>query len=192
MKKIAIFASGNGSNFQALVEGIQQQKLAVQVVLLVCDQPQAHVLQRAQQLNIPTWTASIKQFTDKTAFETAILTELQQLDVGLVLLAGYMRIIGPTLLQAYPQRIINIHPALLPQFPGRHGIEDAFAAGVEQTGVTVHYVDAGIDSGPIIQQAVVPVQPQDTVASLSARIHQTEHWLYLAGLEKVLATRSLK
>ncbi|MFL2028207.1 phosphoribosylglycinamide formyltransferase [Loigolactobacillus zhaoyuanensis] len=192
MKKIAIFASGNGSNFQALVEGIQRQKLAVQVVLLVCDQPQAHVLQRAQQLNIPIWTASIKQFTDKTAFETAILTELQQLDVGLVLLAGYMRIIGPTLLQAYPQRIINIHPALLPQFPGRHGIEDAFAAGVEQTGVTVHYVDAGIDSGPIIQQAVVPVQPQDTVASLSARIHQTEHWLYLAGLEKVLATRSLK
>lgn len=186
MKKLAIFASGNGSNFEALVTGIQQQKIAAQVVLLVCDQPTALVIQRAQRLKIPVWTAEFKQFADKAAFETAILAQLRQHGVELILLAGYMRIIGPTLLQAYPQRIINIHPALLPKFPGRHGIEDAFAAGVTETGVTIHYVDAGVDSGPIIQQAVVPVAPQDTLASLSRRIHQTEHRLYLQSLVKIL------
>ncbi|MFC6170773.1 phosphoribosylglycinamide formyltransferase [Loigolactobacillus jiayinensis] len=189
MKKIAIFASGNGSNFQALVEGIKQQQVAAQVVLLVCDQPQAYVLQRAQQLAIPVWTAAFNQFSDKAAFETAILSELQQRGVELILLAGYMRIIGPTLLQAYPQRLINIHPALLPNFPGRHGIEDAFAAGVTETGVTIHYVDAGIDSGPIIAQQTVPIKPSDDLASLSQRIHQTEHRLYLASLVKLLANQ---
>ncbi|WP_010013447.1 phosphoribosylglycinamide formyltransferase, partial [Loigolactobacillus coryniformis] len=184
MKKLAIFASGNGSNFEALVTGIQQQKLAAQVVLLVCDQPTAPVIQRAQRLKIPVWTAEFKQFADKAAFETTILAQLRQHEVELILLAGYMRIIGPTLLQAYPQRIINIHPALLPKFPGRHGIEDAFAAGVTETGVTIHYVDAGVDSGPIIQQAMVPVKSQDTLASLSRRIHRTEHRLYLQSLVK--------
>jgi phosphoribosylglycinamide formyltransferase-1 len=111
MKKLAIFASGNGSNFEALVTGIQQQKLAAQVVLLVCDQPTAPVIQRAQRLKIPVWTAEFKQFADKAAFETTILAQLRQHEVELILLAGYMRIIGPTLLQAYPQRIINIHLA---------------------------------------------------------------------------------
>lgn len=131
------------------------------------------------------------EFADKTAYEQAILLELQKYDLKLIVLAGYMKIITGVLLEAYPQAIINIHPALLPAFPGRHGIEDALAYGVKVTGVTVHWIDDGIDTGPVIAQRAVPILPNDDVTRLAQRIHQVEHELYFVSLCEVLKQRKL-
>ncbi|MFD1672017.1 phosphoribosylglycinamide formyltransferase [Agrilactobacillus yilanensis] len=186
MKKIAIFASGTGTNFVALTKAIQQQHLPVTVSLLVCDHEDAQVLQRAAELKVPIFVINFKAYPNKAAAEQAILDQLAKAEVTAILLAGYMRIIGPTLLGAYTNKILNIHPALLPNFPGAHGIEDAFKAGVKTTGVTVHYIDAAVDSGPIIAQKAVPILAEDTLATLEARIHETEHQLYPAVLADLI------
>lgn len=178
MKKIAIFASGSGSNFEAIVQAVQSGRLkGVEVVLLVCDKPGAKVLERAERLGVEAFVFSPKEYPDKAAFETEILAELKKRDVSLVVLAGYMRLIGETLLQAYGGRIINLHPSLLPSFPGKDAIGQALAHGVKVTGVTVHFVDAGLDTGPIIAQTPVAVEQNDTAETLAARIHQVEHQL---------------
>lgn len=186
MRNIAIFASGTGTNFEALVQAIHRDDLPVTVGLLVCDRQKAVVLQKAAALKIPTFVINFKAHASKAQAEAEILQQLTNHGIEAILLAGYMRIIGPTLLQAYPNKILNIHPALLPSFPGAHGIEDAFSAGVKTTGVTIHYIDAGIDSGPIIAQESVPILPDDTLATLAARIHQTEHRLYPAVLKDLI------
>lgn len=173
--KVAIFASGNGSNFQVLAESLPAQ---AELALLFCDQPQAKVLARAQKLQVKTVCFSPKDFDNRQAYETQILAELKQAGIQWIFLAGYMRIIGETLLNAYPQRIVNIHPSLLPAFPGLHGIRDAFEAGVNETGVTVHYIDSGVDTGPIIAQERVTITEADTLATLETKIHQVEHRLY--------------
>lgn len=142
-------------------------------------------------MGIPVWTHRLGEFADKTAYEQAILLELQKYDLKLIVLAGYMKIITEVLLEAYPQAIINIHPALLPAFPGRHGIEDALAYGVKVTGVTVHWIDDGIDTGPIIAQRAVPILPDDDVTRLAQRIHLVEHELYFVSLCEVLKQRKL-
>lgn len=185
-KRIAIFASGTGTNFDALHQAIATRQLPVTVALLVCDQPDALVIQKAQAVNVPVLIVNFRDYQNKVAAEDIILTALQAHQIEAVLLAGYMRIIGPTLLNAYPHKIINIHPALLPHFPGRHGIEDAFAAGVSETGVTIHYVDAGIDTGQIIEQRTVPVLPNDTVDTLATRIHDCEHQFYPDVLQTLI------
>ncbi|KRK34138.1 phosphoribosylglycinamide formyltransferase [Loigolactobacillus bifermentans] len=189
MIKVAIFASGTGTNFDALLAHIQASDLPIQVGLLVSDQPQALVVAKAQQAGVPVWAKKVKDFADKTAFEQAILQQLQTAQIDWILLAGYMRIVTPVLLNAYPQHILNIHPALLPLFPGRHGIEDAYAAGVSETGVTVHYIDAGIDSGPILAQAHVAILKHETVAHLAQRIHQVEHRLFFDSFVQALVAQ---
>ncbi|MFD1421131.1 phosphoribosylglycinamide formyltransferase [Lactiplantibacillus songbeiensis] len=186
LKKLAVFASGNGTNFTALQQAIATRSLPAKIVLLVCDHEDAPVLKRAQAVNIPVLVVNFKHYANKAAAEAIILTALQAHQVEVVLLAGYMRIIGPTLLAAYPHHIINLHPALLPKFPGRHGIEDAFAAGVTETGVTIHYIDAGIDTGQIIAQRTVPVEAADTVETLATRIHQVEHQFYPDVLQSLI------
>ena len=128
----------------------------------------------------------MKEFENKHDYETAIAQYLTSLKVDLLVLAGYMKIVSDVLLTAYPGKIINIHPAMLPKFPGRHGIEDAFAAGVSSTGVTVHYVDSGVDSGPIIAQQAVEILPSDDIDTLATRIHDVEHVLYFDSLCKVI------
>ena len=178
--KIAVFASGNGTNFVALHQAIIERQLPVVIGLLVCDQPTAPVTDKARAANVPILIVDFHDYENKAA------AALQARQIELVLLAGYMRIIGPTLLNAYAHKIINIHPALLPKFPGRHGIEDAFAAGVTETGVTIHYIDAGIDTGQIIAQRVVPVAPDDTLASLATRIHDCEHQFYPDVLQTLI------
>ncbi|KZT84659.1 phosphoribosylglycinamide formyltransferase [Lactiplantibacillus plantarum] len=184
--KIAVFASGNGTNFVALHQAIIERQLPVVIGLLVCDQPTAPVIDKARAANVPILIVDFHDYANKAAAEAIILTALQARQIELVLLAGYMRIIGPTLLNSYAHKIINIHPALLPKFPGRHGIEDAFAAGVTETGVTIHYIDAGIDTGQIIAQRVVPVAPDDTLASLATRIHDCEHQFYPDVLQTLI------
>ncbi|BAH41580.1 phosphoribosylglycinamide formyltransferase [Brevibacillus brevis NBRC 100599] len=178
MRKLAIFASGSGSNFEAIVQAVQDGKLAgVEVALLVCDKPGAKVLERAERLGIDAFVFQPKEYADKASFEQEIVAQLQKREISLVVLAGYMRLVGDTLLSSYEGKIINLHPSLLPAFPGKDAVGQALAYGVKITGVTVHLVDAGLDTGPIIAQIPVAVQEADTAETLAARIHAVEHEL---------------
>lgn len=170
-KKIAVFASGNGSNFQVIAEQFQ-------VALVFSDHRDAYVLERAQNLDVASYAFELKEFDNKQAYEEKIIQLLDDHNIDLVCLAGYMKIVGSTLLEAYQGKIINIHPAYLPEFPGAHGIEDAWQAGVEQSGVTIHWVDSGVDTGQIIKQVRVPCLKEDTIESFEARIHEAEYKLY--------------
>ena len=171
MKKIAVFASGSGSNFQVIAEQFD-------VEFVFSDHRDAFVLERADNLGVPAYAFELKEFDNKAAYEQAIVDLLDQHQIDLVCLAGYMKIVGPTLLSAYEGRIINIHPAYLPEFPGAHGIQDAWEAGVDQSGVTIHWVDSGVDTGQIIKQVRVPRLADDTIETFETRIHEHEYQLY--------------
>lgn len=185
MVKIAVFASGNGSNFQSIVDSVKSGQLDATVELLVCDKPNAYVIERAQQNEIEAFVFNPKNYLSKTEFESEITLELRKRGVQYLILAGYMRLIGPTLLHAFENRIINIHPSLLPMFPGKDAIGQAIAAGVDTTGVTVHYVDEGMDTGPVIAQESIAIMEHDTAETLAERIHKTEHRLYPITLQTI-------
>ncbi|MGY3750810.1 phosphoribosylglycinamide formyltransferase [Vagococcus acidifermentans] len=187
--KIAVFASGNGSNFEAIAEAVETGEIQGEIVMLFSDQPDAYAIERAKRRDIPVISFSPKSCSSKTDYELRILHFLHGYQVELIVLAGYMRIIGETLLSSFPSRIINIHPSLLPAFPGKSGIQDAFKAGVAESGVTVHYVDQGIDTGPIIAQVRVPIHPNDTLAAFEERIHQAEHQLYPRVIQEIIQCR---
>ncbi|GAA3620922.1 phosphoribosylglycinamide formyltransferase [Secundilactobacillus similis DSM 23365 = JCM 2765] len=174
IKRAAVFASGNGTNFEALINA----SLPIEIAVVVCDHADARVVQRAVNHNVPVVLSEIHRGVSKVQREQQLLNDLAPYKVDFLLLAGYMRIVGKTLLAAFPRKIINIHPALLPSFPGRHGIDDAYAAGVKVTGVTIHFVDDGVDTGEIIEQAPVHRDEDDTLESLEAKIHAVEHELY--------------
>lgn len=178
--RIAIFASGSGSNFQALVEAITEEPEAfhAEVALLVCDKPNAYVIERAKAAGIETAIYQPKQYEDRAAYEREVLARLQEENIDWIVLAGYMRIVTPVLLNAYAGRMLNIHPSLLPAFPGLHAIKQALDYGVRVTGVTVHLVDEGMDTGPILAQRVVEIEDGDTEDSLAERIHAVEHEVY--------------
>lgn len=184
VKQIAVFASGNGTNFAALADYFADPTRQVEIVRLICDQPGAPVLAKAAARHITTHVVGYRQCGSKKAAEENILAALPPVD--LIVLAGFMRIIGPTLLTAFPHKIINLHPALLPAFPGRTGIADAYVYGVKVTGVTVHYVDAGIDTGEIIAQEPVRILPGMTLPVLETAIHRTEHQLLPATIERLI------
>lgn len=188
--KVAIFASGTGSNFEAIADHAGLKSAGLEIVQLVCDQPSAPVIVKAQDREIPVTVLRPKQFASRQVYEQAIVDQLAPLAVDYILLAGYMRIITPVLLKAYPQRIINIHPALLPAFPGIHSIEEAYQAQVAETGVTIHYIDEGVDSGPIIAQAVVPLRAGESLVALETRIHATEHQLYPEVIQTLIKSNS--
>ena len=178
MRRLAVFASGNGSNFQAIADAIKEGKLEADICLVVCDRKDAYVIERARMENIPVFSFSAKQYENKAGYEREILDELHIHGVEFIILAGYMRLIGSTLLGEYSHRIVNIHPSLLPAFPGKDAIGQAFKAKVKETGVTIHYVDEGMDTGPIIAQEVVPILNGDTKDILQKRIQELEHDLY--------------
>ncbi|MBQ1204738.1 MAG: phosphoribosylglycinamide formyltransferase [Alistipes sp.] len=184
MKRIAIFASGSGTNFQALAEACQKGEIAAEVVVMISDRPSAKVNERADRLGIPRWSHSIKEFEDKAAWERAVMAVLEEKQVDLVCLAGYMRILGNEIIRAYENRMINIHPSLLPAFKGAHAIEDAFRYGVKVYGVTVHYVNAELDGGKIIAQRSFPYEGND-IEELEAMIHSTEYPLYIDTVRKL-------
>lgn len=177
MTNIAVFASGSGSNYEAIQQAINDGAIDANVKLVVTDKPNAYVIERAKKFGVDVLALSPKDFDDKTAYETAILAELQKLGVEWLVLAGYMRLVGQTLLGAYPNHIINIHPSLLPSFPGKDAIGQAMDHGVKITGVTVHYVDEGMDTGRIIMQRAVDVVDGDRAAT-EHKIHAVEHILY--------------
>lgn len=177
--RIVVFASGQGTNFQALADAAQQDRLeGASLELLVCDKPEAHVVERAKRAGVDTFLFRPKEYASREDYEREILAELQKRDIGLVVLAGYMRILTPVMVDAFAGRMINIHPSLLPAFPGVGAIKQALDYGVKVTGVTVHFVDGGMDTGPIIAQRMVEVLDGDTEATLALRIHAAEQEVF--------------
>jgi len=174
-QRTSVFASGTGSNFDAMM---LDEKIASSIVLLVCDKPGAAVIKKAQDYGVETLVAEPKKYASKQEYEKVIAEKLQDLEVEWIFLAGYMRLIGETLLSQYEGRIVNIHPSLLPDFPGKDAIGQAFRSGVSETGVTIHYVDEGMDTGPIIAQEEIERLPEETEEQLKTRIQAVEHRLY--------------
>lgn len=174
-QQISVFASGTGSNFDAMM---QDEKIADSIVLLVCDKPGAAVVAKAEKFGVATLVLDPKSYPTKQEYEKVIYEKLQALEVEWIFLAGYMRLIGETLLSHYEGRIINIHPSNLPDFPGKDAIGQAYRAGVSETGVTIHYVDEGMDTGPIIAQEKIEMLPGETEEQLKTRIQAVEHRLY--------------
>lgn len=187
MRNVAVFASGSGSNFQAIIDKVKEGSLHAKVRLLVCDRPGALVIQRAKADGVPIFTFLPKDFPSKEDFEQKILQELEKYKIDYIVLAGYMRLIGPTLLGKYSGRIINIHPSLLPAFPGKDAIGQALEAKVKETGVTIHFVDEGMDTGPIIAQKRIMIEEHETKESLQEKIHMVEHQFYPAQLQRLFS-----
>jgi len=186
MKNIVIFASGSGSNFENLVKTLHGNNC--NVALLICDQPDAYCLQRAKNLGIKTLQLTLRDFGSKVEYELEILKHLKDIDPELIVLAGYMKLIGETLLDEYEGKIINIHPSLLPAFPGADGIGDAYRYGVKIMGVTVHFVDAGMDTGQIIDQESFKREEGDDLREVTKKIHAVEHELYPRVVKKLLGS----
>jgi len=185
MTKIAVFASGQGSNLQALIDASAKGELPARIELVVSDRRGCYALTRAEEAAIETLVLSPADYESRSQYEAIILEKLLELQIEYLVLAGFMRLIGPTLLAPYPERIINIHPSLLPLFPGKDAIGQALAAEVTETGVTIHYVDEGMDTGPIIAQERISVNPGEDRRSLEDRIHALEHRLYPKVLKQI-------
>ncbi len=177
VRKIAVFASGQGTNFQAIVDAVSQGGLQIEVGLLVCDKPKAPVVARAQAAGVEFFTFHPKEYASREAYEAVIVEQLQAREIDLIVLAGYMRLLTPVLTQTYYGKMINIHPSLLPAFPGLDAVGQAIRYGVKLTGVTVHFVDDGLDSGPIIAQEAVQVRAEDSADLLLERIQRAERAL---------------
>lgn len=177
MMRVGVLASGSGSNFQALVDQLNVEGSDARVVVLGCNVPGARVIERAQRAGVAVEVLDHTTLHSREAFDAQMVERLRRHQVDLVCLAGYMRVVSPTFLKAFQNRVLNVHPALLPSFPGLHGARQALAAGVKITGCTVHFVDEGVDTGAIVAQAAVSVMPDDSEASLSQRIQREEHRL---------------
>jgi len=176
--RLGVLASGRGSNFQSILDEIQKGNLSASVRILITDNPEAYAIERAKKNNIEFLILRPNNFQSKDKYYKKIADELKIREVELVILAGFMRIVGKPLIDAFPFRIMNIHPALLPAFPGLHAQKQAVNYGVKISGCTVHFVDEGMDTGPIIIQAAVPVYHDDTEETLSQRILEQEHKIY--------------
>lgn len=183
---LAVFASGTGSNFDAIMSAIKEGTLDANVSLLVCDKIEASVVQKAQMHQIDTVVFNSKCYESKAAYEEVLLKDLQSRGIDYIILAGFMRLIGPTLLDAYEHRILNIHPSLLPSFPGKDAVGQALEKKVKVTGVTVHFVDNGMDTGPIIEQVAVRIEPDDTREAVQKKIQAVEHKLYPRVIQSLL------
>ena len=175
---LAIFASGNGSNFAALVKAVKEKKIKAKLVVLVCDKPEAFVVKRAQIAGVRVVLVRREDFSSRLDFEAVIIQKLKDYRIDLIVLAGFMRLLSPNFVKRYRGRIMNIHPSLLPEFKGAQAIRDAFDSGADSTGVTVHFIDEKVDHGPIILQRKIKIGSKDTLASLEKRIHSLEHKLY--------------
>ena len=185
MRRLAVFASGSGTNFEAIVSACEQGVLDAEVMLMVCDKPGAKVVERAAEHGVEAFVFAPKEYASKAAYEREIVVRLDAAGVELVCLAGYMRIIGDELLGAYGGRIINIHPSLLPAFRGAHAIEQALEYGVKVFGVTIHYVDSELDGGRIIAQRAFPYEGSD-IEELEPMIHAVEYPLYIETIKKLI------
>lgn len=186
-RRIAVLISGRGSNLQALIDATEDGRLDAEIVLVVSNRPDVQGLERARAAGLETMTIEHKEFPTRSAFEDALVHELRSRRVALVCLAGFMRLLGATFLDAFPQAILNIHPSLLPAFPGMDAQRQAWEYGARLAGATVHFVTGDLDGGPIVRQAAVPVLEADTPDSLAARILEQEHRIYPEAVADVLA-----
>ncbi|HTI39347.1 MAG TPA: phosphoribosylglycinamide formyltransferase [Vicinamibacterales bacterium] len=184
---IAVLISGRGSNLQALIDADRLRQLGGSIALVVSNRPDAPGLTKAQDAGIPIRVVNHTDYAERAAFERALVDVLRAADVSLVCLAGFMRLLGPTFLDAFPNAVLNIHPSLLPAFPGTNGAQQAWTYGVKVAGATVHLVTAELDGGPIVRQAAVPVHDDDTPETLAARILIEEHRIYADAVRDVLS-----
>jgi phosphoribosylglycinamide formyltransferase-1 len=181
--RLGVLASGGGTNLQAIIDRCADDSLGAEIAVVIANNPDAGALERARQAGIPARCINHRDFTGREAFDAALVAALREAGVELVVLAGFMRIITRVMLEAFPSRIINIHPALLPAFPGLHVQQQAIDYGARFSGCTVHFVDSGVDTGPIIIQAVVAVFPGDTAETLAGRILEQEHHVYPRAIQ---------
>jgi len=175
---IAILCSGNGTNLQAIIDGVNSGYIPARIAFILSDEKRAFALERARKAGIETVVLDKKDYKDREDFDREVVKRLKKRDVELVVLAGFMRLLSPYFIKEYRNRIINVHPALLPSFKGAHGIKDALDHGVKVTGVTVHFVDEHLDNGPIILQKTVEIKEDDTEGALLERVHKEEHKIY--------------
>lgn len=188
MVRFAVFASGNGSNFENIVNHIQNGTIQnATCAVLIVDKEHAYAVERAKKLGIAYQYVDPKAYGNKAGYETEVLRVLQEYQAELIVLAGYMRFIGEVLLKNFPYRIINLHPAYLPAFPGAHSIQDAFEAKATFTGVTIHYVDEGVDTGEIIHQEKITIDPNWTLETLETHVHELEYQMFPSVLNQLVA-----
>ncbi len=186
---LGVLISGSGSNLQAILDRIAEGRIDCRLGVVLSNDPTARGLDRARMAGVPVRAIPHREFQSREAFEQAVTAELEAHAVELVVLAGFMRVLSPWFVRRWPMRLVNIHPALLPAFPGVHGQKQAWDYGVRFAGCTVHFVDEGTDTGPIILQAVVPVSPDDDEARLSARILAAEHRIFPQALQWIAEGR---
>jgi len=184
--KIAVFCSGNGSNFQAITDAAKAGFFNGHVALMICDNKDAYAIKRAKSSGIDASVIARSECKDRDDFEAQIIVELTRKSIEVIALAGFMRVLSQNFVRRYEGKILNIHPSLLPSFKGTRAIKDAFDCGVKVTGVTVHFVDEGVDTGPIILQEAVDIRKEDTLGTLEGRIHAVEHRLYPEALKLFL------
>ena len=186
---LGVLVSGNGTNLQAILDAVGRGALDARVRLVISNRPEAFALERARKAGVPALSISHKAYATREAFDEAMLASLREHGVDWVVLAGFMRVLTPGFLRAWGGRVVNVHPALLPSFPGVNAVRQALSHGVKVTGCTVHFVDDGVDSGPIIAQRAVPVLDGDDEATLGARVHAAEHELFVSVLADIAAGR---
>lgn len=179
----AVVASGRGSNLQTIIKAIEEGAISARLSVVISDKKDAYALERAKQAGIPNVHINPKDFPDRESFDRAVVEVLKKYGADFVVLAGYMRLVSNFFLEQYPQKILNIHPSLLPSFKGMHAIKEAFDHGVKVTGPTVHFVAEGMDDGPIILQEPVDITSHDTLESLEEKIHKAEHRIYPQAIE---------
>ena len=182
---LGVLVSGNGSNLQAILDATADGSLAARVCCVISNRTEAMALERASRASVPALAIRHQNFPDRAAFDRALIAALREHGAEWVVLAGFMRVLTPELLRAFPGRVVNIHPSLLPAFPGVNAQRQAFEHGVKVTGCTVHFVDEGVDTGPIIAQRAVEVLPGDDLEALTNRIHAAEHELFVSVLKDI-------
>ena len=189
LPRIAVFCSGQGTNLQAILDAARRGTLRARVALVISDRAGAKALARARRAGIPGHYLDPKAYPTTAAYDRALIRRCQAAGARLICLAGFMRILSPVFVRRFRWRILNIHPALLPAFPGAHGVRDALAWGAKVAGVTVHLVDEHVDHGPILLQEAIPVAPRDTEGTLLAKLHRIEHRLYPKAIRLMLDGR---
>ena len=185
-RRLGVLLSGRGSNLQAIIDAIAERRLDATIAVVISNQKNAGGLERARRVGIETLTLSHRGWPSREDYDRALVSELRKRNVGLVCLAGFMRKVGAPIIDAFPNAVLNIHPSLLPSFPGLHAQQQALDHGVKTSGVTVHFVTADLDAGPIIVQRIVPVRDDDTEETLAARILVEEHHAYPEAIAVVL------
>ncbi|MBI3313725.1 MAG: phosphoribosylglycinamide formyltransferase [Candidatus Omnitrophica bacterium] len=185
MNRLAIFVSGSGTNMENLIKEIQAGRIPAVAELVISDSPEAKAIQKAENLGVTVRVVERKKFKIKQEFEDEIIWYLKQHKIDYIALAGFMKILSPEFVKLYWGKIINIHPSLLPAFPGGHAIRDAFEAKAKETGVTVHFVDTGVDTGPVILQKKLSVASDESLDSLETKIHHIEYEIYPEALRRV-------